>query len=451
MEHEQEFEGKKLAHYRETMDRLTAASHVKVEYFAEHQKIEGYYEDRMPERLFGCDRLMKQDNLFGTIQLGYNPNRERTFLFANLKTSRYDTVASRYQKEMREYRMRSLLKGDNENRAYVSRRDEMSSILIEKKERKPWSIRSVKTYLSRVNMETAAKLLPFFSREEESEELKNLYGRRKEIQSEIRSLRSRERSMGFTQEQKQKEELQNIPLFIYLSQNYPDTLKQLQISSVSNRYPFMNLLSNMKKSNLELPAISAGADVETAQNIHGTKLTYRGTSYASDDGYDFSIEFDDTKFLDVYMLLKAFDEYENRKTYGQISIPLDFIRDKVLHDQFSIYKFILDEDFETIVYWAKLTGCYFKNVPRDTFSDLPETGGLSYSVQFHAQFIEDMKPEILDDFNHVTERFVSGRSKVDLYDSEIQASNPDWCYIPYIVPRSRISEPIARPALQWYL
>ena len=210
MEHEQEFEGKKLAHYREAMDRLTAASHVKVEYFAEHQKIEGYYEDRMPERLFGCDRLMKQDNLFGTIQLGYNPNRERTFLFANLKTSRYDTVASRYQKEMREYRMRSLLKGDNENRAYVSRRDEMSSILIEKKERKPWSIRSVKTYLSRVNMETAAKLLPFFSREEESEELKNLYGRRKEIQSEIRSLRSQERSMGFTQEQEQKEELQNM-------------------------------------------------------------------------------------------------------------------------------------------------------------------------------------------------------------------------------------------------
>ena len=152
MEHEQEFEGKKLAHYRETMDRLTAASHVKVEYFAEHQKIEGYYEDRMPERLFGCDRLMKQDNLFGTIQLGYNPNRERTFLFANLKTSRYDTVASRYQKEMREYRMRSLLKGDNENRAYVSRRDEMSSILIEKKERKPWSIRSVKTRFGRAHV-----------------------------------------------------------------------------------------------------------------------------------------------------------------------------------------------------------------------------------------------------------------------------------------------------------
>lgn len=198
MEHEQEFEGKKLAHYRETMDRLTAASHVKVEYFAEHQKIEGYYEDRMPERLFGCDRLMKQDNLFGTIQLGYNPNRERTFLFANLKTSRYDTVASRYQKEMRDYRRRSLLKGDNENRAYVSRRDEMSSILIEKKERKPWSARSVKTYLNRANMEAGAKLLPFFTREEEKEELEKLYARRKEIRETIRelSLQGRDEEAG---------------------------------------------------------------------------------------------------------------------------------------------------------------------------------------------------------------------------------------------------------------
>ena len=99
MEAERKLEEKKLQDLRETSDRLTAASHVQVEYFAKHQKIEGYYESQMPGRLFGCDRLMKQDNMFGTLQLGYNPNRERVFLFANMKTSRYDTVASRYQKE----------------------------------------------------------------------------------------------------------------------------------------------------------------------------------------------------------------------------------------------------------------------------------------------------------------------------------------------------------------
>ena len=98
MEAERKLEEKKLQDLRETSDRLTAASHVQVEYFAKHQKIEGYYESQMSGRLFGCDRLMKQDNMFGTLQLGYNPNRERVFLFANMKTSRYDTVASRYQK-----------------------------------------------------------------------------------------------------------------------------------------------------------------------------------------------------------------------------------------------------------------------------------------------------------------------------------------------------------------
>ncbi len=107
-------------------------------------------------------------------------------------------MASRYQKEMRDYRRRSLLKGDNENRAYVSRRDEMSSILIEKKERKPWSARSVKTYLNRANMEAGAKLLPFFTREEEKEELEKLYARRKEIRETIRelSLQGRDEEAG---------------------------------------------------------------------------------------------------------------------------------------------------------------------------------------------------------------------------------------------------------------
>lgn len=48
MEAERKLEEKKLQDLRETSDRLTAASHVQVEYFAKHQKIEGYYESQMP-------------------------------------------------------------------------------------------------------------------------------------------------------------------------------------------------------------------------------------------------------------------------------------------------------------------------------------------------------------------------------------------------------------------
>lgn len=189
MTNERVMEDKKMEHFRETMDRLTAASHVQVEYFEDHKKIEGYYESVAEGKFFNCDRLLKQENMFGKIQLGYNPNRGRVFLYSNLKTSRYDTISSKYQREMEDYQQKALLKGDNENRAYVSKRWENAAVLIEKKENKPWTQRSVKTYLSRANAEAAKKSMPFFSKEEEMEELAKARQRQKEIRREIRDIR----------------------------------------------------------------------------------------------------------------------------------------------------------------------------------------------------------------------------------------------------------------------
>ena len=39
MTSERVMEENKMEHFRETMDRLTAASHVQVEYFEDHKKI----------------------------------------------------------------------------------------------------------------------------------------------------------------------------------------------------------------------------------------------------------------------------------------------------------------------------------------------------------------------------------------------------------------------------
>ena len=201
MTSEYNMEEHKMENFRETMDRLTAASHVQIDYFAEHKKIEGYYTNLSEGQFFKCDRLMKQENMFGRIQLGYNPNRKRVFLFANLKTSRYDTVASKYQKEMHEYQRRSLLKGNNENRAYVSKRRENATVLIEKKENKPWTQRSVKTYLKRANAEAVSKTLPFFSKEEEKRELEEVRTAQKAVQENISELF---RDMASEQEAEEK-------------------------------------------------------------------------------------------------------------------------------------------------------------------------------------------------------------------------------------------------------
>lgn len=244
----------------------------------------------------------------------------------------------------------------------------------------------------------------------------------------------------------------NQTLFKYAAKYYKEVLLQLQYSADPSSLPFMNLLCNSRRSNLELPSVSTLSDIETPANIHGTKMTYRNTSYSADDGYEFSLEFEDSKYLEVYMLFKLYDEYENLKQYGAIEPKLDYVINKILHDQFSIYKFIVDEDFQTIVYWAKLTGVYPKSVPRDTFSDLPETGGISYSIQFKAQFVEDMKPEILADFNAITEPRLTGHRRFKMYDNSINAVNPDWTYMPRIeyVERSDTNQRIVRPRLVWY-
>lgn len=245
----------------------------------------------------------------------------------------------------------------------------------------------------------------------------------------------------------------NDPLFQYANTHYSDVLKQLQYSSESTGYPFMNLLSNTVKSNLDLPEIKASQDIETAANIYGTRITYRNTSYSQDDQYEFNLDFEDSKYLEVYMLFKIYDEYERKKQYGNIAPNTNFVIRKIIHDQFSIYKFIVDEDGMSLVYWAKLTGVYPKGVPREAFADLPVEGGLKYSVPFKATFVEDMKPELLRDFNIVVSSFKGNRTKMSIWDKELQAVNPDWPSCPYIeqaVKNDASIHAVQRPKLTWY-
>lgn len=246
----------------------------------------------------------------------------------------------------------------------------------------------------------------------------------------------------------------NDPLFQYASVHYPNVLRQLQYNSEAAGYPFMNLLSNTVKNNLDLPEIKASQDIETAANIYGTKITYRNTSYSQDDQYEFNLDFEDSKYLEVYMLFKIYDEYERKKQYGNIAPDTSYVIRKIIHDQFSIYKFIVDEDGTSLVFWAKLTGVYPKGVPREAFADLPSEGGLKYSVPFKATFVEEMKPELLTDFNKVTEAFFgNGRTKIPIWDKDLQAVNPDWPICPRIkeaVANDASIHPVQRPKLEWY-
>ena len=162
--------------------------------------------------------------------------------------------------------------------------------------------------------------------------------------------------------------------------------------------PFCHLLSNQCTSNLDIPSLSANA-VETSTNMYGVGFSYRGSSEESDDQVEFSLEFKDTKYLDIYYYFKCYEEYETEKHHGTVRPAKKYIIDKVLHDQFAIYKFIVDEDMETLIYWGKFYGVMPMSLPRDTFSSDNFESGLSYSINFKAAFYEDMRPEILSEFN----------------------------------------------------
>ena len=171
---------------QETYYRLTAPVHVTLNSYKEHERIEGYYEFKDYGRIFQCDRLLKLETVYGKVQMGYNPNRGRSFVFANMKTNRYDTVNSRYQKIMKEYQQKPEQKKRNENRVYVSGRWKNAAVLLEKAENKPWSEKSMKPYFHSANMDAILKTMPFFYQEQERQQLDSTREEIKRLQEGIR-------------------------------------------------------------------------------------------------------------------------------------------------------------------------------------------------------------------------------------------------------------------------
>ena len=190
-------------------------------------------------------------------------------------------------------------------------------------------------------------------------------------------------------------------------------------NDVKAKDPFNHLLQNCLISNVEVPSLSS-TSIETSTNTYGVSLSYRGSSEDSDDGPEFSLEFRDDRYLNVYTFFRAYEEYETLKKHGIIKPQKQYIFNKILHDQFAIYKFIVDEDMETILYWGKYYGVYPVSLPRDAFNNDNFQDGLSFSINFKAAFYEDMRPEILFDFNRLSkEVFDSCKYRIDIYNDAL--------------------------------
>ena len=224
--------------------------------------------------------------------------------------------------------------------------------------------------------------------------------------------------------------------FLYAIESHPDVLRQLQLGLNNGNEPLSSLLYNMRSSNVEIPDLEAG-EMETNVNMWGQKSFYRRSSTPSDADHNFSIEFTDTKFLDVFTFFKLYDLYEERKSFGYIDLCTDlryrhYVFTKRLHDQMAIFKFIVGEDGSELIYWVKYYGVYPKNVPRSALGDLPDDGSIKFTVQFKANFIEDCNPLILEDFNQLSLRHYSNNGSKPLYDEEGGYVRNEFTYPPLV-------------------
>ena len=221
-----------------------------------------------------------------------------------------------------------------------------------------------------------------------------------------------------------------------IERGYSITLSQLQASVSQNNGLFMNLLTNRKSSALDLTDIQADS-YESARNYYGTAINYRKSSEPSDENVEFSIEFEDTKWFEVYLMFRAYDEYEKLKWYGKVTPPRqDYIWWKILHDQFGIFKFIVGDDGETILHWSQFWGVYPTNVPRSAFSDMPQDGHMKITISFKAQFVEDMNVNTIYDFNAICKQspVKPQGDPVGIYDINNQRMITDSVQTPFIVP-----------------
>lgn len=270
--------------------------------------------------------------------------------------------------------------------------------------------------------------------------------------------------------------LEEVPYFkmLWESQGYRASvfanLCKMMTDQPNSYSPFINILSNRKTSNLDIPDITVNA-VETNVNAHGTRIFYPGSSIRSDEDVDFTLEFEDTPNLDIYHLFKAYDVYRNLKKEGMLGpgvfiesvfgkqkfkadIPFpenatqkvlrsissvrsyedvfkknypnwakytDLVGNKILYDHFALYKFLVANDGYTILFGYKIIGFYPSSIPRSAFSEIPQGGPLKLSIGFKVSgWVEDSDmATISKEFNDIIVASVSGAAKYRTGDEDI--------------------------------
>lgn len=166
-----------------------------------------------------------------------------------------------------------------------------------------------------------------------------------------------------------------------------------------------NLAQNFETQDVVTETFSA------SDTFKGYKLTLPSSNIETQVGGSFSINYNETRNMEVTVFHKIWADYIQAVRRGSI-VPSDdaikrFNKSNIKSRGYidylnSVYYFLLDADGKTIKYYAKYTGVFPTNVPFNSFNWELGTNSLrKVNISYTYNFKEDMNPEILKEFNYV--------------------------------------------------
>lgn len=193
-------------------------------------------------------------------------------------------------------------------------------------------------------------------------------------------------------------QLKTDPFYNMLMDSNPELVRSLT-THMSASHDFYPLLSN-GASSFEVPDEYLKT-IEHGETFTGYKMVYGRHSVESLSAGQFSITFQDDSDLNIFRSIKAWVEYINRVTRGDLKPIREHITKRILDYASGVYYFLCGPDGETILFWTKFFGVFPLNVPSSITSwargnsvKMPEL-----NVNFAWSFKEDLMPVTLAEFN----------------------------------------------------
>lgn len=173
--------------------------------------------------------------------------------------------------------------------------------------------------------------------------------------------------------------------------------------------PFLKILTNCTRSHSGWPDLNGDTTTTDGGYFNEDQTAFLGYDDLNRT-YDLTIEFTDIQGGYLLSLFYYWFLYMALLKRNKVMAYAEDIDRRRLCYTVSIYRFLLDPSKQTLVAWAKATGCFIKSVPIGALfnvnsGEIHVSSAQRFSIPFVANKIEYNTPMILADFNTITRRF----------------------------------------------